>query len=257
MSLVKGNGYDREQIRNLLGGGDLVSYLPSSKGVILAGCFDPELNQRAPLEIDVGSGPKVVRGAKLLAAARGMIPVFLKRKTNHWEYRGIYRCVSFSQSKEDIEAYPDRRKDAVGVLYFEEMSDRSTENILDPELLDMGASEGKKRLITHIRRERSRDLIIAKRREIRAIRGCLICEACGKSERDLPICIGEACFEVHHKIPFSLLVEQAYTRLADVSLLCANCHRMIHRSEPMKTVDELRTELNSLSASLGPVRENR
>jgi 5-methylcytosine-specific restriction protein A len=37
------------------------------------------------------------------------------------------------------------------------------------------------------------------------------------------------------------------TRLIDLALVCANCHRMLHRSRPWPTIAELRTELVRLA----------
>jgi len=241
--LVVGNIYSRPEIHQLVGGGDWVAYLPTKKNTVLAGCFDPDLNRRAPREIDVGRGDKILKRAKLLGNAKSIIPVFIKRSSNNWEYIGLYRCTAFSQEPRDINAYADRRKDAIGVLYFEESNVSTEEPVADTELLEFRAREGKAKLKLHFRRERSRDLIIAKRNEVRAEHGCLVCEACGVTEKSLPKSIGEACFEVHHKTPLSQLTSETHTRLADVSLICANCHKMIHRSEPMLTVQSLREKL--------------
>jgi hypothetical protein len=52
------------------------SYLPTRDNVIVCGCFDPSLNRRAPIEIDVGDGPIVGRSAEALATAQATIPVF-------------------------------------------------------------------------------------------------------------------------------------------------------------------------------------
>ena len=108
------------------------------------------------------------------------------------------------------------------------------------ELLEFRAKEGKRRLVAHFKRERRADLTLAKRNEIRALHGSLFCEACACAERDLPDAIGEACFEVHHKAPLSDVADEVETSLADLAMLCANCHRMIHRSEPMPTVEAFR-----------------
>jgi len=118
-----------------------------------------------------------------------------------------------------------------------------TELVTTLELLEFRAPEGKMRLVAHSKRERRADLTLAKRNEIRAKNGCLICEACGSTEKDFPDSIGEACFEVHHKAPLSEVADETETRLADLAMLCANCHRMIHRSEPMPTVEAFKTIL--------------
>lgn len=241
---TRGQVFDRVQINELIGGG-LVTYLPSKEGRIIAGCFDPKKNRRAPREIDVGRSEDVVSRARALAGAKSTIPVFLKEGTKRWKYIGLYQCTNFSQKEQDIHAYPDRRKDAVGVLYLREVSAEHSEDVPSVELLEFQGLEGRKKLAQHFRRERRADLAIAKRNEIRANYGQLICEACDIREQDFPKSIGEACFEVHHKIPLADLSEEVETRLIDLAMLCANCHRMIHRCNPMPTVAGLRKLLQA------------
>lgn len=233
-----GGRYTREEIHGLVGGGELVIYLPAKGGRVLAGCFDPELNKRAPIEVDVGRADKVVERAHLLGKARSTIPVFLKRDVNDWEHVGHYRCLRFSEEPTDLTAYPDRRKDAVGVLYFKEVQSESSVSP-DAELFDVRGKEGRRVLVLHFAKERQRGLILAKRNESRALNGCLVCEACGVRDHDFPQGIGEACFEVHHRTPLGELTEETETTLADLSVVCANCHRMLHRSNPMLSVEAL------------------
>src|SRR4051812_27919048 len=110
-AFVLGKLYTRPQITEILGGGEHRPYLISQNGEITAGCFDPSMNRRAPIEVDVGSKPKVVRRALMLGKAKSTIPIFLKRNTHEWEYSGMHRCLRFSQDLRDIRAYPDRRTD--------------------------------------------------------------------------------------------------------------------------------------------------
>jgi hypothetical protein len=163
--LVIGRTYTRRQIHQAVGGGDLQSYLPQKNGRILAGCFIPKLNQRAPQEVDAGDAPDVIRKAKAVAADRSTIPVFLKRRTDQWEYRGIYKCLRFSQEPRDIRAHQDRRKDAAAVLYFEAVQD-DTQPTPDIELIETRASEGRSIYLLHLVKERKRGLVLAKRSEL-------------------------------------------------------------------------------------------
>ena len=75
--------------------------------------------------------------------------------------------------------------------------------------------------------------------------GALSCEACGF---DFVVKYGESgdgFAECHHKIP---LADSAYTttRLEDLAILCANCHRMVHVRKPMLAVDELKSLMSSV-----------
>ena len=105
--------------------------------------------------------------------------------------------------------------------------------------LESQDAEGQQTLRSHQRRERSPILAEAKRRAFRAEHGALRCESCSLGEGQLPTELGEACFEVHHLRPLAELGGPTITRLDDLALLCANCHRMTHRSNPMLLPNEL------------------
>ncbi len=90
--------------------------------------------------------------------------------------------------------------------------------------------EGRPRLVVHLRRERASGLAQAKKAEFKREHGRLLCELCGLDptkvyEPD----VGEACIEVHHKLPVANVTPGHSTRLQDLMCLCANCHRVIHR----------------------------
>lgn len=243
-ALELGHEYTRNEIHELVGGGSIQSYLPHADGKILCGCFDPNLNQRAPREIDVGEGRDVLKYAQLLSESGSAIPVFLKQATNAWEFAGDFRAVSFSQDPRDVKAHADRRPDAVGVLFLEEVLGGNEETIPSSDLIDKHAREGRKKLLTHLRRERSRHLSASKKSLVRQEKGELVCEACGLVSSNLPEQRADACFEVHHLIPLSQLSSETITKIDDLALICANCHRMIHRN-PMLGVEQLREVLSA------------
>lgn len=243
MPLVIGKRYSREQIREAVGGGDLQSYLPHSQGRVLCGCFDPALNARAPYEIDIGDLPNVIRYARALIQQANEIPVFLKQGTGKWEYLGQFSPVRYNTDEEDLFPKKPRRPNAVGVLYLARSNAESSDVTDDSSVTAVAASEGGRSLVEHLRQERSRSLVDAKRRAFREMNGMLKCEACGISEANLPAKIGEGCFEVHHTAPLAQRSGPAVTRIDDLALLCANCHRMIHRSLPMLSVSALRSIL--------------
>jgi len=51
---------------------------------------------------------------------------------------------------------------------------------------------------------------------------------------------GIGFIECHHTKPVSMLDGKSTTRIEDLALVCSNCHRMIHRTRPWMSVDELR-----------------
>jgi 5-methylcytosine-specific restriction protein A len=64
------------------------------------------------------------------------------------------------------------------------------------------------------------------------------CECCKISHED-PIC--SAVFEVHHKVPYAEDFEERSLEITDLAVLCANCHRMIHRMPDLGDIMALRT----------------
>jgi len=106
-------------------------------------------------------------------------------------------------------------------------STRFTENIeneIDDTDASISVTEGKLRLVTHYARERNRKIIRAKKKQ--AIKNnTLKCEVCQFSFIDK---FDVEFIECHHKTPISQS-GVTETTLEDLSLVCANCHRMLHK----------------------------
>jgi len=51
--------------------------------------------------------------------------------------------------------------------------------------------------------------------------------------------LGAGFLEAHHILPLAA-IGPAITRLADLAVVCSNCHRMLHRAKPWMTLAELR-----------------
>ncbi|RXT54868.1 hypothetical protein B6S44_14805 [Bosea sp. Tri-44] len=102
------------------------------------------------------------------------------------------------------------------------------------------AEEGGLILRLHLSRERNRALVQRKRDQARGRHGLLVCEAC---EFDFSTVYGELGFgfiEVHHRKPVASLQPGDRTKLEDLALVCANCHRMLHRRSALLSVEDLR-----------------
>ncbi|MGT2436874.1 HNH endonuclease [Bradyrhizobium betae] len=69
------------------------------------------------------------------------------------------------------------------------------------------------------------------------------CEACGFNFGDYYGAIGEKFAEAHHKIPVSTGKRRA--TIEDIEVLCANCHRMVHREHPPISLERLREMIRS------------
>jgi 5-methylcytosine-specific restriction protein A len=110
----------------------------------------------------------------------------------------------------------------------------STEVLDDP-----GAFEGRLLVRRHVIRERDRKLRQRKIDQVQAATGVLSCEICGFNFERLYGNRGAGYIECHHIVPLHV-VGATTTKVNDLILLCANCHRMIHRQAPWLSPDDLR-----------------
>lgn len=92
----------------------------------------------------------------------------------------------------------------------------------------------------HLQRERDRKLVEAKRRHVLSSGGRLECEACGFDFESRYGVLGRGFCEVHHRAPLSKRTSASKTRISDLAVLCSNCHRMIHRTKPLMSVEEFK-----------------
>lgn len=105
------------------------------------------------------------------------------------------------------------------------------------------AEEGRVLTRLHRVRERSRKLVDAAKAGALKKFGRLACEACGFDFSQVYGSVGSGLIEVHHTKPVHTLVEGERTRLQDLALLCANCHRVVHSSRRWLTVEEVQRAL--------------
>ena len=118
-----GKTYTRTEIHDALGGG-VQDYLPHVRGVVVCGCFNPDLNPDAPDVVLPGFGPAIERWADAFAQQGTAVPCFLKRATNAWEYVGEFRVRELSRSQVEIERWASaahREGDVSMVLHMEEV----------------------------------------------------------------------------------------------------------------------------------------
>ncbi len=100
--------YTREQIKEVVGGGNPQIFLPNKGGRILAACIDPAKNPDAPDVILAGRGQEVERAAALLSTQGEPIPIFVKEVTNRWCYRGMFSVSKVIEGRGEIDSYAEK-----------------------------------------------------------------------------------------------------------------------------------------------------
>ncbi|MEV6425834.1 HNH endonuclease [Streptomyces sp. NPDC051662] len=113
---------------------------------------------------------------------------------------------------------------------------------------DYSAPEGRLLLRRHRSRERNKGLRKKKIASVLKRGGQLACEACGFDFEAVYGDRGAGYIECHHVVPLHEAGE-GRTKLSDLALICANCHRMIHRRAPWPTPWELRAAIEQKHAA--------
>lgn len=106
--LRRGHTYTREQIRDLVGGGGLQTYLPTVQGRVVCACLRLDTNPDAPRVLLPGFGVRRQSSAESLRSAREAIPVFLKRAIGAWEYVGHHRAFARRPTPDEIREHARR-----------------------------------------------------------------------------------------------------------------------------------------------------
>ncbi|QNJ90964.1 HNH endonuclease [Mycolicibacterium fluoranthenivorans] len=112
------------------------------------------------------------------------------------------------------------------------------ETFPDVDDVESEAVEGRLLERRHFARERDRRLRQKKIADHLATNSDLACFTCGFDFKAAYGEHGEGYIECHHVVPLHASGETR-TKLKDLVLLCANCHRMIHRKSPWLTPDQL------------------
>ena len=101
-----------------------------------------------------------------------------------------------------------------------------------PDSTNISFPEGKLVLKNHILRERNPKVIIAAKKAFKDKYGKLFCEVCGFDFKEKYGELGADFIEGHHTKPVSELEEGEHTKIEDITMVCSNCHKMLHRKRP-------------------------
>ncbi len=115
------------------------------------------------------------------------------------------------------------------------MLDNHPPRLGDIDIHGLGANEGDRQLVVHLVRERNQALARRKKK----LAASLCCEACGFSFKHAYGELAAEYCEVHHLVPLAEAERSKRTKLQDLAILCANCHRVVHLRNPPYTLAEL------------------
>ena len=154
------------------------------------------------------------------------------------DYKGTGLQAGSKLEKEiwDEFAHDQKRLHAASSLILSEIAEGKSLQVDD----DDEFPEGKVVTVTHKRKERNPAVTRKKKQAVLKATGKLACEVCGFDFEEAYGEIGKGFAECHHRKPLSELTTSKTTRLKDLAIVCANCHRMLHRARPWKTVEELK-----------------
>lgn len=118
--------------------------------------------------------------------------------------------------------------------------DQNTSLRGDLDIHTLEVDEGNRQLVVHLVRERNQTLVRRKKKFATSLH----CEACTFSfAQAYGEQAAEYC-EVHHLVPLAEAERSTRTKIQDLAILCANCHRVIHLRNPPYTIEELRGMLS-------------
>lgn len=119
------------------------------------------------------------------------------------------------------------------------VADSDSTPLLDVDIHTLAATEGRRRLVLHLQRERNQTVVRNKKKHAVSHD----CEVCGFSfARAYGLAASKYC-EVHHLLPLSEVEQATETRMEDLAILCANCHRVVHLHNPPYTLQQVRRML--------------
>lgn len=119
------------------------------------------------------------------------------------------------------------------------VADSNATPLPDVDIHTLAATEGRRQLVLHLQRERNQSVVRNKKKQAASLE----CEICGFSFAcAYGRSAGDYC-EVHHLLPLSEVKDSTRTRLEDLAILCANCHRVVHLHNPPYTLYEVRSML--------------
>ncbi|MDW3649860.1 MAG: HNH endonuclease [Bacteroidia bacterium] len=148
----------------------------------------------------------------------------------------------FSQEKQELSLLAQKVKQIVS---DSDLNEQIYKIQPDEDEENFTVKEGQVIYKLHKYRERDSKISRKKKESVLKKEGRLACEACTFDFYQVYGELGKGYIECHHRVPLASLEYGTVTRLEDLALVCANCHRMLHRGIETMGVEELRMRIKS------------
>ena len=159
----------------------------------------------------------------------------------------VQRKVLKNYKKEDItinsEIEPVGIEGGLTLAEHVRKEDTIEENITTNSETEPVGIEGGSALAEHIIYERDPDFVKKIKEKAIEENKMLNCEVCDFSFLHTYGEIGAGFIEAHHKKPLSERENKSVTRKEDIALVCSNCHKMLHKRDPIYSIEELRRKI--------------
>lgn len=159
-----------------------------------------------------------------------------------------------SFSKLDKEVFEEFQNDKSGIAVIaNKIRSIASQNSLgtklykiedDPDEESFAVKEGTVVYKLHKHIERDSKITRIKKNQYLKKHGKLDCEVCSFDFYKTYGELGKGFIECHHRKPLKEIQEESETMLKDLALVCANCHRMLHRSLDTLSIEELKDIIN-------------
>ena len=125
-----------------------------------------------------------------------------------------------------------------------EVVETTSSPLIDRYYSEIASTEGRRRMRQHLAIERDSRLAKLKKKQVMQLTGKLACEVCGFDFRAVYGELGNGFAEAHHDVPLAASDEERLTSLDDLRIVCANCHRMLHRKIEALSIAALKRRIN-------------
>lgn len=160
-------------------------------------------------------------------------------------------------SKLDKEVFFEFQNNIIKLKQIAKQIKTTTSNIkLTESLYRIGDEDGEEQLkvkegkvIYKLHKYRERNPKMNKKKKDNYLKkyGKLDCEICGFDFYKVYGEMGKGFMECHHRKPLSEIEGESVTMIKDLALVCANCHRMLHRKLNTLNIDELKKLIQNIS----------